>query len=168
MTFPALTVRLAESLRSIPYPERAVNTDDVFRVQCVLDMAMVLHTKVPGVVDKSLFQALHDYSVRMFDLEVKKWLGMVSRISKRNNSLPTDNNASGNVVETDWERVLREDKYVGVQIRDNGNYGVEWYQEDLRLNCKQRIEFMLSYLEFGEYKERFPLILETFEIDVHT
>ena len=81
--FSQLMVRLAESLQSISYPEEGVYTRDVFRAQCALDMAMRLHTKVPGFIDASLFQALHVCSVKMFNLEVKDLpFSLGSRIRK--------------------------------------------------------------------------------------
>ena len=161
--FLQLTVRLAESLQSISYPRWGVDAKDVFRAQCALDIAMRLHTKVPGFVDKSLFQALHVCSVEMFDLEVKSLdyiLG--SHIRTRNNALSTGE-VPGSVSGADWEEVLEGKEYVGFRILDDGNGRGERYPEDLQSSCKQRIGFMwerLSYL----YEEELRSILNEFEI----
>ena len=68
-----LTLRLANSLQSISYPEKDVDTTDVFRAQCALDMAMKLHTKLPGIVDESLLQALHGCSIKTFNALANNW-----------------------------------------------------------------------------------------------
>ncbi|KAJ3490434.1 hypothetical protein NLI96_g1455 [Meripilus lineatus] len=129
--FLQLTGRLAELLQSISYPERDVDTEDVFRAQCALDMAMRLHTKVPDFVDKSLFQALHVYSVKMFNLGVdngpETW---GYHIWPRNNVLSTGE-VPGSVSGADWEEVLQGKEYVGFRILDDGNDREEWYHEDL-------------------------------------
>ncbi|KAJ3486269.1 hypothetical protein NLI96_g4343 [Meripilus lineatus] len=160
--FLQLTVRLAESLQSISYPEENVNTRDVFRAQCALDMAMRLHTKVPGFVDKSLFQALHVCSVKMFDLTVKDWSFVLeSHIRTQNNALSTGE-VPGSVSGPDWEEVLEGKEYVGFRILDDGNDRDEWYHEDLQSSCKQRIQFMWSKIQ---WRGIFSRILDDFRIE---
>ena len=162
--FLQLTVRLAESLQSISYPEEGVDTKDVFRAQCTLDMAMRLHTKVPGIVDKSLLQTLHVCSVKMFDLTVKDSSDILgSRIRTRNN-------APGSVPEADWEEVLREKNYAGVRVSEDGNDRDQWYYEDLQSSCKQRIGFLWAKFSTLDsfYEERFRSILHEFELEPDT
>lgn len=160
--FVQVTVRLAGSLKAMSYPEENVSTKDVFQAQFTLDMAMRLHMKVPGIIDKSLFQALHVCSVKMFNLEVKdRPSEMGSHIRTRNNAL-SDDDAPGNVLEADWEQVLRERKYVGVRIPDDGMNRNEWYYEDLQASCKQRIGFMWSRLHLPT---TFRVVLEEFEVE---
>ncbi|KAJ3479858.1 hypothetical protein NLI96_g8769 [Meripilus lineatus] len=160
--FRQLTVRLAESLQFISYPDRGVDTKDVFRAQCALDMAMRLHTKVPGFVDKSLFQALHVCSVNMLDLTVKdRPLGLGSHIWTLNNALSTGE-VPGSVSGADWEEVLQGKEYVGFRILDDGNDRDEWYHEDLQSSCKQRIRFMWAKLS-KDYEKQFRSILDELE-----
>ncbi|KAJ3476183.1 hypothetical protein NLI96_g11333 [Meripilus lineatus] len=166
--FLQLTVRLAESLQSISYPESRVDTKDVSRAQCALDMAMRLHTKVPGIVDKSLFQALHVCSVKMFDLLVKDLsYTLGSHIRTRNNALSTGE-VPGSVSEADWEEVLQGKEYVGFRILDDVNDRDEWYHEDLQSSCKQRIGFMWSKLGSWFSTCHFLPILHEFELDTNT
>ncbi|KAJ3478097.1 hypothetical protein NLI96_g9999 [Meripilus lineatus] len=155
--FLQLTVRLAESLQSISYPEEDVDTEDVFRAQCGLDMAMRLHTKVPGFVDKSLFQALHVCSVRMFNLLTRSL-----RFPTRNNALSTGE-VPGSVSGADWEEVLEGKEYVGCRILGDENRRAKWYHEDLQSSCKQRIGFMRAMTSYL-YERIFPSILDEFEI----
>ena len=145
--------------------EEGVYTGDVFRAQCALDMAMRLDTKVPGVVDESLFQALHACSVKMFDLEVKdRPNSLGSHIRKRNDALSTGEVPSS-VPEADWEEVLqgKEKEYVGFWIPDDGNERDEWYHEDLQISCNQRIGLMWSHLPIYP-EDVFRSILNEFEI----
>ncbi|KAJ3479859.1 hypothetical protein NLI96_g8768 [Meripilus lineatus] len=160
--FLQLTVRLAESLQSISYPERRVDTTTVFGAQCALDMAMRFHTKVPGFVDKSLFQALHVCSMKMLDLEVKdRPLELRYHIRTRNNALSTGE-VPGSVSGADWEEVLEGKEYVGFRILDDGNDRDEWYHEDLQSSCKQRIQFMWSKIQ---WRGIFSRILDDFRIE---
>ncbi|KAJ3479857.1 hypothetical protein NLI96_g8764 [Meripilus lineatus] len=162
--FLQLTVRQAESLQSISYPERYVEIIDVFRAQCTLDMAMRLHTKVPGFVDKSLFQAMHVCSLKMFDLCVETWHPsyLKDHIRTRNNALSTGE-VPGSVSGADWEEVLQGKEYVGFRILDDGNDRDEWYHEDLQSSCKQRIGLMWAKLS-GFLEKDFRSILDKFEI----
>ncbi|KAJ3475994.1 hypothetical protein NLI96_g11461 [Meripilus lineatus] len=162
-----LTVRLAESLQSISYPKRRVDTGDVFRAQCALDMAMRLHTKVPGFVDKSLFQALHVCSFKMFDLCVETWNPsyMKDHIRTRNNALSTGE-SPGSFSGADWEEVLQGKEYVGFRILDDGNDRDEWYHEDLKSSCKQRMGFIWSMV-LG-WRKAFSEILVEFGIESNT
>ncbi|KAJ3478094.1 hypothetical protein NLI96_g10003 [Meripilus lineatus] len=165
--FLQLTVRLAELLQSISYPKRGVYTMDVFRAQCGLDMAMRLHTKVPGFVDKSLFQALHVYSVKMFYLVVDSSVSdeSISPIPTQNNA-PSTGEVPGSGSRADWEEVLQGKEYVGFRILDDGSDRYEWYHEDLQSSCKQRIGFMWS--DFLVLRKEFSQILVEFEIESNT
>lgn len=137
--FISLTVRLAESLRSLSYPETGLETKDVFRLQCALDMAMRCHKNVPGIVDESLLRALHESSVKMFTLEVN-----ADSYSWRGEVLPTKETS---ILAPDWEEILtKKREYVGVEIhRHFWDYSGEWDEKSLRTSCKSRIEFLLRY-----------------------
>ncbi|KAJ3480176.1 hypothetical protein NLI96_g8540 [Meripilus lineatus] len=160
--FSQLTVRLASSLQFIPYSEGLPDTSGAFRAQCALDMAMRLHTKVPGIVDKSLFQAIHDYSISMFKVSAN-YRGWYER-----GDIKRRNDAPGNVPDADWKKLLdKKEEYVGVQLRRDGNYGNEWYDDDLQNSCKRRIEFLWS--KGSEYfEEKFREILREFEVGSKT
>ncbi|KAJ3479631.1 hypothetical protein NLI96_g8926 [Meripilus lineatus] len=91
---------------------------------------------------------------------------MGSRIRTRNDALRPcmDEVSGGGVPEADWKKVVRGEEYVGIQIRDDGNHGDEWYYEDLQSSCKMRVEFMWSNLR--HWREGFRSILDEFETDV--
>ncbi|KAJ3480175.1 hypothetical protein NLI96_g8541 [Meripilus lineatus] len=165
--FSQLTYRLVESLQAISYPERYVVTSDVFRAQCALDMAMRLHKDVQGTVDESLLQALHDCSIKMFGIEANDRDRYEDGDIKRRNDAPATDDGPGNVPDADWKKLFDEQEvYVGVQIRDDGSYGNEWYDDDLQHSCKLRIEFMWSLL--SHLRDEFREILREFEVGSKT
>ncbi|KAJ3474160.1 hypothetical protein NLI96_g12618 [Meripilus lineatus] len=164
--FSQLTDRLVESLQPISHHKRGGSLFDDFRAQCALDMAMRLHKKVPGIVDKSLFQALHDCSTNMFKASVKFWGWYKNGDIKRRSDTPTPDDAPGNVLDADWKKLLdKKEEYVGVQLREDGDYGNDWYDDNLQNSCKQRIEFMWSQFS---YRRDFREIRREFEVGSST
>ncbi|KAJ3476733.1 hypothetical protein NLI96_g10961 [Meripilus lineatus] len=57
-------------------------------------------------------------------------------------------------------------EYVGVQTRDDRDYRSEWYDDGLTNSCKQRIEFMWSWLHV--WRDEFREILREFEVGSNT
>ncbi|KAJ3477658.1 hypothetical protein NLI96_g10310 [Meripilus lineatus] len=111
--------------------------------QCVLNMAMRLHKLVPGIIDESLFEALHTTSVNMFDLEAEGWFR--DYIQKEPEQMVQISAQS--VGELDWKKLLKGGEYVEVEVRGEGEYteyGDKWEYQKLRMSCKLRIEFFLN------------------------
>ncbi|KAJ3480171.1 hypothetical protein NLI96_g8537 [Meripilus lineatus] len=161
--------RLVDSLQSISYPEVDVDTEDVFRAQCALDMAMRLHTNMRDMVDESLLRVLHECSLRMFNLEVKKRPRSLGSYIQRGTNAPSIGHAPGNVPDADWENLIGKSKYIGVQIRNDRNDGDSWYHDDLQNSCKHRIEFLWSrFPEAFEKEFKFFEILRKFEVGSKT
>lgn len=158
--FCQLTLHLKDALRLISYPARYVNVVDVFRAQCALDMAMRLHVKRPGVIDRTFFRELHERSVKIYDLASTLWPAPFYR------SWTQTDDAAGGVlmVQVDWEKVFREKKYVGFRIPDDVINRDVWYHEDLQSSCKERIRCMWSYL-CNNYEAEFRSILDEFKDD---
>ncbi|KAJ3476734.1 hypothetical protein NLI96_g10960 [Meripilus lineatus] len=170
LQFRQLTDRMVQSLQSISYPESGVHTLDVFRAQCALDMAMRLHIKVPGIVDTSLFQALHACSIKMFSAEAYDRDWYKDGDIKTRNDEPATDDAPSNITDADWQKLFdKKEGYVGVQILDDGNYGEEWWDDELKRSCKQRIGFMCSLFYDSDYfrKELRP-ILKGYEVGSST
>lgn len=146
--FPGLTMRLAGFLKAVsylPYPSAFdVNDSDVVRCQCALDMAMRVHKRAPDTIDKSLFEALHECSVKMFDLMVEGSPYLDSCIQRKEDTSQAEE-ALAEV--TDWEKVLAgEGEYlVGVDARGGRRNGQKWDYEMLRRSCKYRLKFMLQH-----------------------
>ncbi|KAJ3480173.1 hypothetical protein NLI96_g8543 [Meripilus lineatus] len=169
--FSQLAFHLASSLQSISYSGGLVDTLDVFRAQCALDMAMRLHINVQDIVDESLFQVLHDCSIKVFSVLANRLDWYDDGDIKRRNDAPATDDAPGNVPDADWKTLLdKKEEYVGVQLRQDGNYGNEWYDDDLQNSCKQRIEFMWSWFlrQNSEVKIVLLPILKDFEVGSST
>ncbi|KAJ3480168.1 hypothetical protein NLI96_g8538 [Meripilus lineatus] len=160
--------RLVKSLLSISYSERYVDPEVVFRAQCTLDMAMRLRMKVPSIVDESLCRALHECSIKSFTALANSVDWYEGGDIKRRYNGPAIDDAPSDVPDADWKKLLdKKEEHVGIQIRDDGNYGDEWYDDDLQNSCKQRIEFMWSKL--SEYHERgFRQVFNEFEVEPKT
>lgn len=142
--FLRFTALLGDRLNSLPDPAGAQWPPNVFRWQCVLDMTMRLHKRVPGIIDRSLFEPLHVRSVKLFHLVVEGlWL---ERIQKR----PKDSSQKQDALKqkADWEKVLETGEYAEVEVRNEGEYTEyqdKWDYQRLRIDCKHRIEFLLNY-----------------------
>ncbi|KAJ3486215.1 hypothetical protein NLI96_g4397 [Meripilus lineatus] len=158
LDFPRLTTHFADKMKRLEDPTIIQSPSDVLQWQCLLDMAMRLHQRVPGIIDKSLFEVLHSRSIKMFD--VLDWRGR--RLDRH---IQRKEDVRGNVPNTplDWERVLRGGEYVEVDVRGRRQYkrhGGKWDYQSLRSECKHRIEFLLN---FWPYHTSVRSILEQFE-----
>ncbi|KAJ3474655.1 hypothetical protein NLI96_g12334 [Meripilus lineatus] len=143
--FPQLSRHIASKVKSLPDPSGWQWPPHVLRCHCILDMAMKLHKRIPNIIDKTLFEALHTLSVKMFDMHVEHARnecgahikGKLERVSR------TSDASIGTI---DWDQVLKE--YTEIEVRDVGEYteyGDEWDYQRLRVDCKHRMEFMLNY-----------------------
>lgn len=164
--FFQLRVRLEESLRLISIPEAFVTTEDVFRAQCALDMAMRTCMKVPDVINESFVRALLECSVKMFDARVNELGWYEDGTIRRRNNVPVTDATTGSVPEVDWDKALRGEKYVVVRLCDDGDYGDEWSREDLQFSYKRRIEFL--WAKFRPLEKEFRSILAEFEVVFHS
>lgn len=108
-------------------------------------MAMMLHKRKPGLVNRSLFEVLHAGSLEMFDIAARYW-GLARYIQQRPDSTAIAA-ASQNLQNAvpDWEKVLAGGEYVEVVVCGKGEYGDVWNFQRTRIDCKHRIEFMLNY-----------------------
>lgn len=130
-----------------------MNPSEVFRLQCALDMAMRLHCRFPGIVEEALFEALHERSVRMFELMVTSWWDLTGKIRERRRNgddethehVTISSSSSERDKVVDWMNVLNGQEYAAVEVKDCGRYGDEWDSDVLRSSCKHRMEFFLNY-----------------------
>ncbi|KAJ3475689.1 hypothetical protein NLI96_g11670 [Meripilus lineatus] len=112
---------------------------DTFRWQCVLDMAMRLHKRTPGIIDKTLFEALNTFSVKMFDLYVEHREDENGKLAKYIRK------------EAERESLTLDEvlgRYVEVEVRGYGEYTEyedKWDYWRLRVDCEHRMEFILNY-----------------------
>lgn len=157
---PGLTVGLAAELEYLPrYPES--NPCDVFRWHCVLDAAIRMQQQAPGVIDRSLFRALHTRSVKMFHMMLKKpmWdLGDHVR-NKPKGAFISESYWTNNL---NWGEIV--DQYRGVEVRGVGEfkeYGRKWDYNKLMFDCKHRIEFMLNFVDIQ--LENLPMVFDCFQ-----
>ncbi|KAJ3485495.1 hypothetical protein NLI96_g4911 [Meripilus lineatus] len=124
--FHHLSDLIARKVDALPNPSGWQGTLSPFRWHCALDMAMRLHKRTPGIIDKALFDALNTFSVKMFDLYVE-------HMEDENGKLT---------------------KYVEVEVRGRGEYTEyedKWDYQRLRVDCKHRMEFILNYEKRGWY-----------------
>ncbi|KAJ3485496.1 hypothetical protein NLI96_g4912 [Meripilus lineatus] len=134
---PGMTARLANKLKTLEDQDIILT----IKSHCVLDMAMRLHKRVPGIIDESFFETLHTLSVKMFDSETANWRGI--QRDPEGAMQVTDESAG----EPDWKKVLNGGEYVEVVVRGVREYtehGDEWGYQKLRMSCKLRIEFFLN------------------------
>lgn len=132
-----MTARLANKLKTLEDQDIILT----IKSHCVLDMAMRLHKRVPGIIDESFFETLHTLSVKMFDSETANWRGI--QRDPEGAMQVTDESAG----EPDWKKVLNGGEYVEVVVRGVREYtehGDEWGYQKLRMSCKLRIEFFLN------------------------
>ncbi|KAJ3485504.1 hypothetical protein NLI96_g4909 [Meripilus lineatus] len=143
--FRHLSGLIACKVDTLQNPSGWQDPDDTSQWHCVLDMAMRLHKRTPGIIDKTLFEALNTFSVKMFDLYVEHRMdGNLSR-------------TLAEYIRKDAERespTLDEvlDRYVEVEVRGRGEYKEyegKWDYQRLRVDCKHRIEFILNYEKCG-------------------
>lgn len=139
--FSDLTKRVAVVIESFSEPSFTLNPEETFRYHCILDMAMRLHVRVPGAVDREFFSVLHTRSKQLFNLMVT-WKGLEGHIQQYRSAQRKDV-----AVDTpDWEKVLDGGIYTQVDARGQGGYDEEWSYQRLQIDCKHRIEFMLNFI----------------------
>ncbi|KAJ3479219.1 hypothetical protein NLI96_g9214 [Meripilus lineatus] len=147
--FRLLTAHIADDFSLLWDPSDAHDIWETCRCQCVLDMAMRLHKRVPGIVDRSLFEALQSRSVKMFDLVVTAWNLTGNIQGEMEGDVEGTDGPAG---EFEWEKLLRGEEYRDVEVRGRGEYssGDEdiWEYKRLRVDCRYRIEFLLHFLPF--------------------
>lgn len=152
-----MTAHLANKLKApIGDPARYQDIYLSIKSQCVLDMAMRLHKFVLGIIDESLFEALHTWSVKMFDLivEDEDWLAEHIQREQEGTMQVSEESAE----EPDWKQVLEGGEYVEVEVRREGEYteyGDKWEYHKLRMSCKLRIEFLFNFWGGTYHWERF-------------
>lgn len=110
-----------------------------FKCQCALMMVIMFHKGRPGMIDKALLDALHKFTLEMFDLYTHR-TGLMDLLQG-----PYEGTEETQVA--DWERVFRVNggEYAEVELRGEGEYGDDWDFQRTRVDCKYRIEFMLNY-----------------------
>ncbi|KAJ3479220.1 hypothetical protein NLI96_g9215 [Meripilus lineatus] len=151
--FPRLTAHLADEFNSLGDCPEAQIPWDTCRCHCLLDMAMRLHKRVPGIVARSLFETLQSRSMKMFDPLVPEW-GLAQYIQREAEEEvgATSQESNGPAGEFDWEMLLRGEEYREVGVRDRGEYSSgdedKWEYRRLRIDCRYRIEFLLYFLPF--------------------
>ncbi|KAJ3482284.1 hypothetical protein NLI96_g7068 [Meripilus lineatus] len=150
LRFPQMTRRLAKKLKSFEEPTEWQDALDTFSWQCLLDMAMRLDSRVPGIINESLFEALHTRSVKTFVLFVENpSLALEKHIQM--GPVGTSRILDELAEEPDWRTTLKEGEYIGVDIRGEGRYteyGNKWDYRRLRVDCKHRIEFLSNFCGF--------------------
>ncbi|KAJ3479224.1 hypothetical protein NLI96_g9213 [Meripilus lineatus] len=157
--FLRLTTRLADEFTSLGDTVGIQDVWETLRCQFLLDMAMRLHKRVPGIVDRSLFEVLHSRSVKMFDYFVS-FFGNARHVQREVEGEAEGNSqeSEGPTGEFDWEKVLRGGEYHEVgfygQREDSEEYGGTWEDRRLRIDCRYRIEFLLHF---------FPSLIDTFQ-----
>ena len=111
---------------------------------------MRLHRRIPGIIDRTLFEALNTRSVKMFDLYVEHWEDENGKLAKHIRGKPEGESQTldASIEPINWDEVL--DTYAEVEVRDEGEYmeyGDRWDYQRLRVDCKHRMEFILNYEE---------------------
>ncbi|KAJ3475917.1 hypothetical protein NLI96_g11512 [Meripilus lineatus] len=144
--FSQLSRHIASKVKSLPDPSSWQDYQVVFEWHFVLDMAMRLHKRIPDIIDKTMFEALHTRSVKMFDLYVEHRRG--EKFGKYIKGKPerVSQTLDASIGTIDWHQVLKE--YTEVEVRGVGKYTEyrdEWDYQRLRVDCKHRMEFMLNY-----------------------
>ncbi|KAJ3477768.1 hypothetical protein NLI96_g10234 [Meripilus lineatus] len=138
--FLELRNRLTASLESLG--ECPVDILDALRSQYALDMAMKLNQVVQGIVDPSLFEALHKCSIVAFDS-----IGAQYAFKKHIKDALDKRGTSGGCHDAaDWQKILSQ----GESVRTQG-LGLEEYMGDfdvtrLYLSCRDRIKFLPKYI----------------------
>ncbi|KAJ3485505.1 hypothetical protein NLI96_g4908 [Meripilus lineatus] len=128
---------IARKVDALQNPSGSQDADDTFQWHCVLDMATRVHKRTPGIIDKTLFEALNTFSLKMFDLYV---------VHKENGQLVKYIRGEAERESQTLDKVL--DRYVEVEVRGRGEYTEyedKWDYQRLRVDCKHRMEFMLNY-----------------------
>lgn len=142
---PRLSNHVASKVNSLPDPSDSQTPHTVFRWHRVLDVALKLYERIPGIINTSLFEALHTRSVKAFDLYVEipedpLW-GYI-----KGKPRGTSQTLTAPVGSIDWNDILG--KHSEVDVRARGyykEYGDEWDYQRLRVDYKHRMEFMLNY-----------------------
>ena len=103
---------------------------------------------MPSIIDESLFESLHTWSVRRFDLLTEGiYEDNIQRVSE--GTVQISDKSAG---EIDWKAVLKGREYVEVKVCGGGEYteyGDKWDYKRLRVDYKHRMEFVLNYEKCG-------------------
>ncbi|KAJ3484307.1 hypothetical protein NLI96_g5719 [Meripilus lineatus] len=144
LQFRDLTASLSRSMSLLPaVPSSPDFGGQLFQSHSVLDMAMRLHSLSPGIIDRSLFEALEIRSLLMFSLFVKNSKGNLTTYIEEGPELTS---------RADWEEVLDEGEYVEVDITCNSwdTWDV-WRSGRLQLDCQYRMMFIMRFtLDFWQ------------------